>query len=281
MNFLYLFLSIVGESGGYVLDRINFKKNHIGFRPLLLLGFIGMAVFLIPYLLLSHQPEPTITATSIFLTALIIGFSFIGNVFDALSLKADNLSLREPLIDFYPILAGFVGFFFFPEERSPATLIAFIAGTLVIQWGMHRIKLRKLQRKGIGYLVLSVCFYAILPTLYYQTLDYFSPAYISAIRVVGIIVLVSLFLRPKSVRSFTPKRIGYCLASGASASVGAIAGLYAIQAYGVVLTMLFLMLAPALRYLASQFILREKVNRVEIISSLLLTLIVALAAFAK
>lgn len=281
MDFFYLLLSITGESGGYVLDRINFKKNRIGFRPLLLLGFIGMAIFLVPYLLLTHQPSPHITTTAIVLITSIIGFSFIGNVFDALSLKADDLSLREPLLDFYPILAGFVGYFFFPEERSSITLVAFVAGTFVIQWGMHRIKLRKLQRKGIGYLVLSVCFYAILPTLYHQALAYFSPAYISVFRVLGIILLVSLFLRPKSVRSFTPKRVGYCLASGASASVGAIAGLYAIQAYGVVITMLFLMLAPALRYLASQFILREKVNRVEVISSLMLTLIVAFAAFAK
>ena len=240
-----------------------------------------MAICLVPYALLSHQPTPTITTTSIVLISAIIGVSFIANVFDALSLKADNLALREPLLDFYPILAGFMGYVFFPEERSLVTLIAFAAGALVMEWGMHRLKMRSLQRKGIVYLILSVCFYAILPTLYHYALEYFSPAYITAIRVLGIILLVSFFMRPKSPRGFTVKRIGYCLASGICASVSAIAGLYAIQTYGVVTTMLFLMLAPALRYLASQYILGETVKKVEIISSLILTLIVALATLAN
>ena len=45
--------------------------------------------------------------------------------------------------------------------------------------------------------------------------------------------------------------------------------------------MLFLMLGPALRYLAGQFILHEKVRRGEVLASLMLALVVAVAAFIK
>ncbi len=40
-------------------------------------------------------------------------------------------------------------------------------------------------------------------------------------------------------------------------------------------------IGPALRYLSSQFILHEKVRRGEVVSSLMLTLVVAIAAFVK
>jgi glucose uptake protein GlcU len=64
-------------------------------------------------------------------------------------------------------------------------------------------------------------------------------------------------------------------------AIGAIANMYAIQTFGVALAMLFSMLSPALHYLSSYFILREKVLKREIVSSLMLTLVVALAAFAS
>jgi len=281
MNFFYLLLSTLGESGGYVFDRLNFKRNRIGFRQLMFLSFLGMSIFLWLFIFLTGASFPHFSLVSLGLVALIIGFSFGGNVFDALSLKADDLSLREPLIDFYPILAGLVGYIAFPGERKSVYLWAFVAGTMVVWWGLHHIKLRRIQKKGIGYLLLGTILYAVLPSLYKEALNYLSPAYIAVLRVTGILILTSIFLPFKSIRSLTPNRVWYCVLSSLSCSVAAIAGLYAILAFGVVVTMLFLMLGPALRYLAGQFILHEKVRRSEVISSVMLTLIVAIAAFIR
>lgn len=170
MNFLFLFGQILGESGGYVFDRLNFKRNRIGFRQLMFLSFLMMSLFLWSFVFISGASFPHISLVSVGLIMLIIGFSFGGNVFDALSLKSDDLSLREPLIDFGPILAGLVGYIFFPAERESVYLWAFIAGTAVVWWGMHRIKLRRLQKKGISYLILAIILYATLPSLYKERL---------------------------------------------------------------------------------------------------------------
>ena len=213
--------------------------------------------------------------------ALIIMFSFGANIFDSLSLKVDDLSLREPLINFSPILAGLVGYVFFSDERKPIILLAFIVGTFIIHWGMHQIKLGRVQKKGIGYLILAISLYAVLPSLYYEVMDYFSPVYLTFFRAMGVLLLITLFLPVKKMRGFTPKRVWYGVLSAFICSIGAIAGLYAIQSYGVVLTMLFMMLGPALRYLAGYFILNEKVRRSEIVSSLMLTVVVAITAFAQ
>lgn len=281
MNVFYLVLSTLGESGGYIADRINFKRNRIGFRQLMFLSFLGMSFFLWLFIFLTSDAFPHLSWMSVGMMMLIIGFSFGGNIFDTLSMKADDLSLREPLVDFYPILAGLVGYIAFPNERDSVYLWAFVAGTIVVWWGLHGIKLRRLQKKGIFYLMLGTILYAVLPSLYKEALDYFSPAYISALRVTGILILTSIFLPFKSMRTLTPSRVWYCVLSSFSCSIAAIAGLYAIRIYGVVLTMLFLMLGPAVRYLAGQFILHEKVRRSEVMSSLMLTLIVAVAAFMR
>jgi drug/metabolite transporter (DMT)-like permease len=208
-------------------------------------------------------------------------FSFGGNVFDELSMKSNDLSLREPLVDFEPVLSGLVGYAIFPAQRKTAFLIAFILGAFIVRWGIHRRKLRKGQKKGMFYLLIGVILYAILPSLYQETLHYISPSYLAFFRVAVILVLTTIFFPPKKWKGFTAKRVNYVVVAGIIYAAGAIVSLYAIQVYGVVLTMLFLMLGPALRYLAGQFILHEKVRRGEVLSSLMLTLVVAMAAFFR
>lgn len=280
MNIFYLLLSVLGGSAGNVFDKLKFKRNHIDLRHFMFLSFLGMSLCTALFIWLADLPFPELATTSLVLVGLIIGFSFVGNVFDALSLKADDLSLREPLLDFYPILAGIFGYIFFPAERKTIYLWAFVAGIFVVHWGMHRIKLGKIQKKGLGYLVLAITLYAVQPSLEKQALQYLHPAYITLFRVSGIFLLTSIFLPVKNLRGFTSKKIAYSAWSSIACTIGVIAGLYAINAYGVVLTMLFMMLGPGTRYLAGQFILKEKVRKVEVISSLMLTIVVAVAVFA-
>jgi drug/metabolite transporter (DMT)-like permease len=108
-----------------------------------------------------------------------------------------------------------------------------------------------------------------------------SPAYIAMFRVASILILTSIFFRPTKTKPSSAKAKQYAIGSGVIYAICAVTSLYAIQVYGVVLTMLFLMLGPAIRYLAGQFILKEKVRRGEVLSSIMLTLVVALAAFIK
>jgi drug/metabolite transporter (DMT)-like permease len=281
MDFFYLFSSIMAESVGKTIDKLNYRRNRIGPRQMMFLVFLVMSISITSYILITKQTLPHI---SLKVTIFLLGvgaFSFGGNVFDELSLKSNDLSLREPLVDFEPILAGLIGYIIFPAQRKTSFLIAFILGAFIVRWGIHRRKLGKGQKKGMFYLLIGVILYAILPSLYQQTLHYISPSYLAFFRVTTILVLTSIFFPPKKWKGFTPKRVNYVIAAGIVYAAGAIVSLYAIQAYGVVLTMLFTMLGPALRYLAGQFILHEKVRRGEVLSSLMLTLVVALAAFAR
>lgn len=247
-----------------------------------LIIFITMSAVVSSYIVLTKQPFPLLPLTAIGLLILIALFSFGGNVFDVLSLKADDLSLREPLVDFEPIMAGFVAYLLFPGQRNTTYLIAFILGTFITFWGIHRRKLRKFQKKGMTYLWIAVVLYAILPSLYQEALVYMSPAYIAFFRVTSIVMLVALFFRPQKVRkAISTQGVLLTIISGLMYAIGAVASLYAISVFGVVLSLLFLMLGPSLRYLSSHFILHEKVRRGEVLSSVLLAVIVGFAVIVK
>ncbi len=281
MGIFYLLTSILAESAGKTIDRLNYSRYHIGARQSLFIDFVVMSIAIGLFILLAGLPFPHFTPKIVVLLLLIAFFSFGGNVFDELSLKANDLSLREPLVDFDPIMSGLVGYLLFPAQRKPAFLVAFILGAFIVRWGIHRRKLRKGQKKGMFYLLIGIMLYSVLPSIYQETLKYLSPSYIAFFRVTAILVLTSLFFPPRKWKGFSPRRVQFAVMAALAYAVGAIVSLYAIKTYGVVLTMLFLMLGPALRYLAGQFILHEKVRRGEVLSSLMLTLVVAIAAFVK
>lgn len=273
MDFLFPLTAVVSEATGKTIDKLNFRKNRIAPMLLMRLVFIGMSFWLLLYILLAGKPLPDFSFIAAGLMLTIAFVSFIGNVFDTLSLKADDLSLREPMIGFEPILAGFVGYLLFPTERKSGFLLAFALSAVVVYLGTHRRKLRVRQGKGMFYLFLAVIFYSTLPSIYKWTLDYINPEYISLFRVISILILASFFF-PVQRRKHSPKKVFYALASGFAYAIGAVASLYAIQKLGVIQTMLLLLLGPSLKYFASWFILREKVRKGELASSATLAVIV-------
>jgi glucose uptake protein GlcU len=281
MGIFYLVASIFAESIGKTIDKLNFRNNHVGVRQSLFISFVGMSVSIGLFLYLTGQQWPQFGLALVLLLIVIALFSFGGNVFDELSLKADDLSLREPLVDSQPILAGLVAYLLFPTERKPILLVAFIIGAFIVHWGIHRRKLRRVQKKGMLYLLIGTAMFAVLPSLYQETLQYISPSYLAFFRVVSVLILITLFFHSIKWKGFTRKRVQYSAWASLIYAVGAIVSLYAIKTYGAVLTMIFLMLGPALRYLAGQFILHEKVKKGEVLASLMLAVIVAIAAFAS
>jgi len=281
MDFSYLITSIFAESGGKTLDKLNFRRNKIHPRQSLLLAFMVMVLSVAGYTVVTKQPFPELPLPAVLLLVGIALFSFGGNVFDEISLQKDDLSLREPLVDFEPIATGLIAYLLFPDERKPAILIAFILGAFIVRWGVHHRKLRAYQKKGMTYLWIAVVLYAIVPVFYKEALEYMPPAYIALFRIISIFILILLFFRPKRNKKLTSSMLKYGIPAGVIYAIGAVVSLYAIQSYGLVMTMLFLMLGPALRYLAGQFILHEKVRRGEVLSSLMLAVVVAIAAFVK
>lgn len=280
MGLIYLLIYTLAESTGKTVDKLNFARNRITSIQLMLVLFFTISTSLLAFIVFSGQPLPHFSPTSLALMTAIALVSFGANVFDFVSLRLNDLSLREPLVDFEPIAAGLVGYVLFPAERKTVFLIAFLLSAFIVHWGTHRRKLRQSQRTGMLYLSLAVAFYAILPTLYKFTLMHISPVYVAFFRTAAVFLLMTIFFPVKNWKGFSGKKVSYGLLSGLAYAIGTTAGLYAIKVLGVVVTMVFMLLGPATRYWASHFILKEKVRRGEMISSLLLALVAVVALVA-
>jgi drug/metabolite transporter (DMT)-like permease len=282
MGFIYLLIYTFAESTGKTIDKLNFARNRVTSIQLMLVIFFAISASLLLFITLTNQPVPHFSPASLGLMAMVVLVSFGANVFDFVSLRLNDLSLREPLVDFEPITAGLVGYVLFPAERKTVFLVAFILSAFIVHWGTSRRKLRASQKKGLFYLLLAVGFYAILPSLYKLTLTHITPVYIAFLRTAAVFLLMAIFFPVKSKRwkGFSHKKVAYGLLSGVAYAVGTVAGLYAIKVLGVVLTMVFMLLGPATRYWASHFILKEKVRRGEMISSLLLAAVAVAALIA-
>jgi drug/metabolite transporter (DMT)-like permease len=273
MDFIYPLIAVIGESSAQTANRYNFNKHIISASYLMWLDFVGMFGALLLYILLSGKNIPHLTITLAGLLILIALVSFTANIFDYLSLKADDISLRQPMLSFEPILAGFFGYIFFPSERRPAFLLALIVSLFIVHYGIHRRRLGRVQSRGIGYLFLGILLYALLPSIYKITLPHLDPEFIAIFRVWAILLLTTIFMPIKI--SFKPKNKVYIgLVAGVFNAVASVAGLFAIEKLGVVQTSLILILAPVLIYLAGFFILKEKVRTGEVISSICLVIII-------
>ena len=279
MGYIFALAAILAENAGKIFDKSNFIRTQITPKEALRLVFGVMSVSILAFILVTRPELPGFTASVFVLLGLIVGLSFISNVVDENSLKINDLSLREPLSNFHPILAGFIGYWLFPDERNILLLLALVFGGLIVLWGIKPGKLAKAQRLGIIYMASSVLAEGVLSNVYALALESVSPEYIALVRTVAIWILLALLFKPKKRRYSTKREATlWALGAGLVYSLGAIISLYAIDALGIVTTMLLLLLGPALRYASAFIFLRDRPTRSEMISSGLLGLIAISAA---
>jgi len=280
VGYIYIFAEIVTENAGKLLEKYSYKTTDVHPRESLQYRFISMTLFVGIFVFITQPGLPELTLAVCIPMGLMVLISFIGNILDEQSLKVNDLSLREPLSNLKPLLAGFMGYLIFPEERNPLLLVALILGALIVMWGIQYGKSSKQQKVGVMFLAGAIVFSAMLKNVYVLVLKNFSPEIISLVRLSSILFLLLLFFSPKKrVYGSKEKAKRYVFSAGFLYAAGSIASLYAIQSLGLVVTMLFMLLGPALRYITAYIFLGDEPDKNKIISSGLLGLIAVGVAF--
>jgi glucose uptake protein GlcU len=200
-------------------------------------------------------------------------------VFDFRSLKVNDLSSREPVRDLGPIVAGFFGYMIFPSEREAGFLIILILSAAIVYWGSYTKHRRKNRRRGMIAMLLAVVLYAMLPSLYKLSFEFFSPEYILLFRVLGVLALSLIFISLMKKSRLPKNSITLGVSSGIMFTIAGITTLYSIAVFGLIVTMFFLLLGPALRYAIGYFVLKETAHKREMFASFLLALLVSYTLF--
>lgn len=279
MNLILPLVTVIGSAVAGTIDKINFRRNGISPNRLMLLEFFSMSLAMVLFIASRRLPFPHISLIAAGFILLVIVISFVANFFDYRSLQINDISSREPVLDVTPIIAGLFGYILFPSEREAGFLIVLLLSIVVVYWGSYSTHLRKAQKRGMHFVLASVILYSLLPSLYKLMFDYFSPEYVLLFRVLGILVLSLIFLSSSGLSHFSRATVTLGLLSGVFFTIAGLATLYSIAILGLINTMFLLLLAPALRYSIGYFILKEKIHRREMFSSLLLVIIVSSTLF--
>ena len=273
MDFIYPLVSVVGESLGKTIDKLNYNKNNIKPGQLLFLLFSTNVIGLLLSLLFIHQPFPILSLSLASLIAFMIAISVGQNLFDYVGLSTKNLSLREPITNLEPILASFLAYLLFPSERNIKYIIAILIGVIILYIGNSNRKLKLELDRGIIYLFLGMVCSAAIVSIYKLGLETITPVYLLLFRTSGVLLLTLLFFRP-GIKGLKQNQIRLGVGSGLIYIIGNLSRLYSIQYLGINFTILVLLLGPGLIYIASSLVLKEKVQLKQIVTSTALLIII-------
>lgn len=273
MDFIYPLLSVASESVATTIDKLNYNKNKIKPGQLLFLLFGTMTAGLLVSLIFIRPHAPALSLGLVILMAFMIVVSFGQNFFDYVGLSTKNLSLREPFANLQPIIASFLAYILFPSERHLKYVVAIVIGAVILYIGSSDRKLKLKLDVGTVYLFLGVVCSAILSNIYKFSLDTISPTYLLLLRTIGVLVLSTLYFKP-NIQGLRKGQLTLGVGSGLIYIVGNMSQLYSIQHLGLNFTILILMLGPALIYLGSSLVLKEKVQSKQLAASAALVAII-------
>lgn len=272
MTILFSILAVLGDRFGKITDKFNFNKSKIHPDQEFFLVFISMFVGITGFILLTGSTFPILTAITVVVIIAIVVISYLENIFEFEGVKLKSLSYREPLIDFQPLLTSFLAYLLFPSEREIKFIIAIILGVAILYFTKKDRKHIFLFDKGTLYIILAIIFSSLLANLYKFSLDFLSSENIFFFRITGILFLwiTFHFMRKNTFRDMNKKSSVIGLLAGAFYFIGGLATLLSIEFLGLNFTVMILMLAPAVTYVLSHIILKEKAKPKQIISSILL-----------
>jgi drug/metabolite transporter (DMT)-like permease len=272
MNFFYPILSIITEVTAKAIDKFNFKIHKINYKQLIFLAFSirGLAIFLLIVFLRIRFPELNFSLTTLLLIIVLV--SFLQNIFEFKGLSFKDLSYRQPISDFQPILASFLAFLIFSSEREIKYVIAICFGSIILYWLNFQKNIHNID-KGTWYILIGVFFQALLSNLYKLSLNSISPEYIILFRTLGVLILLLIFTKV-NLRTVTPKQCKFGFISGILYLIGSLAALYSIKLFGLQFSILILMLNPIFLYWLSFLFLKEKIELKKVISSFALVCLV-------
>jgi drug/metabolite transporter (DMT)-like permease len=237
--------------------------------------FVGIVLFILFF----QDPLPK---TNLFLVVLLLVMIFISlyqNIFEAKGIKLKELSFRESITGIEPIIAGSLAFLIFPSEREIKYLVGIILGGLILYFGNRKKKHKFSLDKGTLYLFLAISFAAILSNIYKFGLETISPNFIFFFRIGGVLLFLIFFKHANRIKDVESKGKKMALLSGIFYLAGSLANLYSIQKLGLNLTILIMMLGPALIYVFSFTLLKEKFQLKRIIMSILLLSLVLIITY--
>jgi drug/metabolite transporter (DMT)-like permease len=275
---MFPIISALSDSFATVIDKLILKKDNISSKHFTSILFIFMGAFCLPLLFFFEITEVNIL--SIFILFLIIIGSALQNYLFYVSLSNKDLSSLEPIRNSEPIIIILLAFLVFPDERNFLVLLLGLMTTLALIYSHLDFKNFKKEKvifdKYSTILIFSIFISAILFIGYKYALEFVNPVTLYSIRTIGVLLFLFTLFKPK-LSSLNKTQTSLFTYSAFLYSLSAITQYFAISTVGIGITVLVLALSPIVIYLLSHFVLKESINKHQIIASIVIITCVVIA----
>lgn len=261
MSLLFPILAAILQASSFTLDKAILNLRRVGF-----VSYTGASfplVFLITgVIFFIFKPPFTVDLFGGYRFALIllsVGGSAVSNILYYRALKSDTLQELQSLelISVIPIIL--FSSVLFSDERNLFVILPAAVASLAVIWSHWEHKRFVIAKKTLPFIVWSLAIAPFSAPVSKTLLIVWDPVSLELVRSAGMALLFLPFTR-RALSILSARAWGLIVVTNVFTSVAWILFFVSFQRSGIVYTLLIFSLQPILVYLASMFILKEKVH---------------------
>jgi drug/metabolite transporter (DMT)-like permease len=274
MIYLIPIIGALALASATIMEKVALRKRKIDAKLFQTAAFLASIIVMLPLIYFFWKVTPEATQTKnilIFLGVIIV--SFFANVCLFFAIKWEKISNIEPALIMEPLFTVLLAFIlsFFTQglfERDPQIIIpALIAASALIF--SHVKKHHIVMNKYFLAAVLGSFFFGSELVISRLILDFYNPITFYFLRCSSVFLVSLILFRPKFSKLDSKVKWEILL-------IGALWVLFRVLLYygylslGVIFTTLVVMLAPVFVYLFARIFLKEKLDKRNIIASIII-----------
>jgi len=265
-----LIASIAGAAN-QVYSKISLSKDKIDYKVFTVLSFlIIFCILLIASPFFFEMPMFTLEIVPYFIALIVVGGTW--NLLSFYGMSHDKLSEYEPLISTAPLFSVILAVLVYSEERNLKLIVFSIIAGLALIWNHVEKKHLVFNKYSLAILASSLLI-AIENIILKKLLTVFDPINLYFYRVTVILIILFIIFRPNP-KQLAHKKLNHTIVANMLITIQAIFIFWSFAAYGIIKTVLILNLIPVVVYIASVFILKEKMSKKNIITAAVVLLCV-------
>lgn len=256
------FIASLSDVLNISIDKINLSKRRIPQReyiPFLFLYLFVFSLLATPFLGAANW-DALAEPQFLFLFLVLIIVAITWNIFYYDSLRKEELFEFETILMLVPIATIVMSYLFFPEQwNTKVGITAIVAGLALVwsHWDRHHLRLDHYALNLIVAVVLMAVESIVAAELLRDQI--FSPISLYAVRTGILAAFFFLYYRPRLGRMRTGN-LGLISLSAFFGALMMVSQYYGFVTVGIVYTVLIVIAAPMGVYLASAFVLKERMR---------------------
>ncbi|MEM4719244.1 MAG: EamA family transporter [Candidatus Pacearchaeota archaeon] len=273
------YLPIIGslfEAIGTILEKKVLRKKNLNYKNYTTYEFLSLTFVMFPFTFFFTKIDPAFFSfKNILIFFIVVLLSVFANLLIFYSLKREDVSEFEPLWLMQSVFVIFLAYIFFPNERNLTFfLLGLVASSSLVF--AHIEKKHLVFNKYIVVALIGSFLFACELVLSRTILIFFNPFSFYFLRCFFIFLICFMIFRPNG-KELNKRYLLFILTIGIVWVLFRIIMYYGYLTLGIIFTTILFILSPVFVFLFAVFFLKEKPNKKQIISAIIIVICVVLA----